>query len=146
MVGIFNSLQPLAANAIFTGSAYALGSFAGIAQPLPMAFGGAPAESDFLSVSCFTDQPGLLFIQQSDDPNNANFWEGVAVLSVAPLTLLSRPSIAIRKRFWRLVYQNTGIAQTQFELVVNGFNTPAFASDEYGNSRVVTQDPYYVAA
>ncbi len=147
MQRVFSTTTTLLAGQIFTSTPFSVQQGFSVAQPLQMSAGAGPGsiENDTLTASVYSDQPGILIFQHSDNATNANFWESVACYSVAPLTLLSTQGVGVRKLYWRFIYQNTGTAQRLFELDINAFNGVAPATDMYGKQYAQGVDSYYAS-
>ena len=147
MQRVYSTTQTLAAGASLISSAISLPQAFSVATPLQMAASADAGivEQTQLTASVYSDQPGFLLFQQSDNPNKPNFWESIGCYSVAPATLLSVPAVSVRKLYWRFIYQNTGSQQSQFELDINGFNSSPPAVDMYGKLYTQGVDSYYTS-
>jgi hypothetical protein len=89
-------------------------------------------DQSYLMVSGISDQPGVLYIYESDDTKTASMTRTVVQV---PITGGSRfnTQATIRCMSWQVVFQNQGGAQVQFELAVDSSTNPPVNFDASGN-------------
>ena len=84
----------------------------------------------FVEISCFSDKASNtngVMIQESDDTSNSNFTRIVFQGTTTASTFFTAQA-NIRARYWRVSYQNSGTAQTSFELVANASSVSSMVS------------------
>jgi len=141
MQTVLRSTQGVIPGSPFVSSWYPIPGFS-VANPLPMAAGG-PQEASYLSFSIYSDQPGTIQIQETDDATNPALIHAVpnATFSFIGGTALFQHGILVKRSSWRVVVTNTGAAQKTFELCVNQCVTQPEIFDPAGNLYVNVANP-----
>ena len=119
MPSIILTVTPLGSNGVYTSGWFDTSS----------------AFANYVEITSYSDQASAslgLVVQESDDVTNINFTasENSDTAAAATLERLVSP---VRKRFWRIVYTNGAVAQTQFEMTVGLLSQTPATVDNSGN-------------
>lgn len=107
---IYQNITPLAAGAQL------IPSVPSFQTSTPWFSTGNVSSGQSVRVAVYSDQPGQLSLQQTDDPGLPDMTYEVARIAVSG-KVASRLEYGVTAQFWRFVYTNGATAQTVMDIV-----------------------------